>query len=106
MAQASSISGTWQPPLPLQLFAPTASPQPPSPLQSFCPPHVCSFAVAQLPWPRHEFFPSFPCPLQSFSPRHRWTSAAATAVSVGFPASPPLLLHPSTAPAANPPKAA
>src|SRR5262245_36807957 len=109
VSQALSISGTWQPPFPLQSLAPTNSPQPPSPLQSFWPPHECSLAVAQVPCPRHEFLPSLPCALHSFSPRHKCTSAAATVVTT--PASPPLIFssflpQPITAPAAKPPKAA
>src|SRR5262249_16322714 len=83
VAQASSINGTWQPPLPLESLGPTFSPQPPNPLHSFWPPQECSFAVAQAPCPRQEFSPPFPCPLHSFSPRQRWTSTLATVSVVG-----------------------
>src|SRR6187401_2231846 len=74
------MTGTAQPPWPLQEFLPAQplSPveQPPMPLQAFMPLQLCLSTVAQPPLPLQEFLPAQPwspvaqppMPLQAFMP--------------------------------------
>src|SRR5262245_20211862 len=85
----SALTGTSQPPLPLQEFLPAQplSPalQPPRPLQSFLPLHSCLAAAdAQPPLPLHAFLPSAPLPLQLLWPLQMWVSALVSLASAFF----------------------
>src|SRR5262245_41467922 len=94
---AAGLTGTAQPPLPLQEFLPAqpASPllQPPWPLHEFMPLQECFMsAEAQPPLPLQEFLPAQPAspllqpplPLHAFWPLQTCLSDAAPALSFAF----------------------
>src|SRR6266487_6014869 len=84
----AALTGTVQPPFPLQEFFPAQplSPgaHPPCPLQSFLPLQSC-FRVAQLPVPLQSFLPSAPWPLQSFLPLQTCLAALSSFLEPFFP---------------------
>src|SRR6516225_11344553 len=88
LGQVLSLSGTSQPPLPLQSFSPGCSPQPPCPLQSFMPLQSWAFTVAQWAWPAHSFVvPFLPLFLHVLMPRQTcgsWSRRGSASASLSL----------------------
>src|SRR5689334_17718217 len=114
--RSQCLTGTAQPPLPLQLFLPAHfwSPvlQPPWPLHAFLVAHSCFSDVAQPPLPLQLFLPEQPAspvlqppwPLQAFMPLQACFSPAGTAFEPPSPLA-ASCLHATALPASTPPTA-